>query len=342
MSQIVWVSLDPVRCKIDIYPNAIATRIEKLYNGRYPFNTSCCVLGSDFFNATIHFDPSGNNYQTTPGMYLGRACFKQSGYRSVNRCVVTDGSITIHTKQVDTEWRITNSELESKRTYTVTPPPADIIITNILKEDTTIKAWAGDDLTSESLDTLVVVWQWCLQTRGNISRYSSNDWIPYNNENNILIEQGFQHHYMNIKINLPVVGVRVIHFNNNSLYASQSSLDNTKVRVVRRIVTSINQLKEMFNNISSIPTNYSEIVKNLPDGEVPHHYYCPILQEIMTDPVKTVDGFTYERYAIETWFRQKLSSPLTGLPLSSDVLVDNTDLAVNIKQFIKRVKDTKT
>ena len=189
MSQIVWASLDPVRRKIDIYPNAVASRIEKSYNGRYPFNTSCCVLGTDFFNATIHFDLSCNNYQTTPVMSFVRACFKQSGYRSVIRCVVTDGNITIHTKLVDAEWRITNSELESKQTYTETPSPADIIIADNLGEDTTIKAWTGDDLTSESLDTLVVVWQWCLQTRGNISRYSSTDWIPYNNENNILIEQ---------------------------------------------------------------------------------------------------------------------------------------------------------
>jgi hypothetical protein len=31
MSEIVWASVDPVRCKVDIYPKMIALRIEKSY-----------------------------------------------------------------------------------------------------------------------------------------------------------------------------------------------------------------------------------------------------------------------------------------------------------------------
>ena len=30
---------------------------------------------------------------------------------------------------------------------------------------------------------------------------------------------------------------------------------------------------------------------------------CPILQQIMIDPVNTIEGQTYERSAIEEWFR---------------------------------------
>ena len=30
-------------------------------------------------------------------------------------------------------------------------------------------------------------------------------------------------------------------------------------------------------------------------------FYCPITQDIMTDPVLTVDGHSYERAAIEEW-----------------------------------------
>jgi hypothetical protein len=37
----------------------------------------------------------------------------------------------------------------------------------------------------------------------------------------------------------------------------------------------------------------------------------PITAEIMTDPVSTLDGFTYEREAITEWLRTKDTSPLT-------------------------------
>jgi len=46
-------------------------------------------------------------------------------------------------------------------------------------------------------------------------------------------------------------------------------------------------------------------------AEVPDDYVCPITAEIMTDPVSTLDGFTYERKAITEWLRTKDTSPLT-------------------------------
>ena len=45
----------------------------------------------------------------------------------------------------------------------------------------------------------------------------------------------------------------------------------------------------------------------------PHQYLCPITHEIMTDPVNTEAGQTYERAAIESWFRENHSTdPMTG------------------------------
>jgi hypothetical protein len=38
-----------------------------------------------------------------------------------------------------------------------------------------------------------------------------------------------------------------------------------------------------------------------PKFEVPREYYCPISNDVMQDPVTTVDGFTYERKEIERW-----------------------------------------
>ena len=57
--------------------------------------------------------------------------------------------------------------------------------------------------------------------------------------------------------------------------------------------------------------------------EVPDEYICSITSEIMTDPVTTVDGFTYERYAIEKWLVDHDTSPKTGAQLPLKLLYPN-------------------
>ena len=56
---------------------------------------------------------------------------------------------------------------------------------------------------------------------------------------------------------------------------------------------------------------------------MPDDYVCPITSEIMTDPVSTLDGFTYEREAITEWLRTKDTSPKTGATLESKTLIPN-------------------
>lgn len=51
----------------------------------------------------------------------------------------------------------------------------------------------------------------------------------------------------------------------------------------------------------------SEEYRPLPDS-----FYCPILCELMTDPVITKEGITYEREAIEHWIEHNGKSPMTG------------------------------
>eukprot|EP00964_Phaeocystis_antarctica_P158641 scaffold129414_cov63-Phaeocystis_antarctica.AAC.2 len=58
-------------------------------------------------------------------------------------------------------------------------------------------------------------------------------------------------------------------------------------------------------------------------AEVPDDYICPITAEIMTDPVSTMDGFTYERAAITEWLRKDNTSPSTGALLESTTLIPN-------------------
>jgi hypothetical protein len=57
------------------------------------------------------------------------------------------------------------------------------------------------------------------------------------------------------------------------------------------------------------------------------NFYCPITQEIMSDPVIGSDGITYERAAIEAWFAAgHTTSPLTRAPMTSQSLVPNIAL----------------
>ena len=66
---------------------------------------------------------------------------------------------------------------------------------------------------------------------------------------------------------------------------------------------------------------------------MPDEYICPITAEIMTDPVTTLDGFTYEREAITEWLRTKDTEPTTGATLESKKLIPNHSLRSIIRRF---------
>jgi len=336
----VWLSVDPVRRKVDFYPKAIAARIQKSYNERDPWQPSTCVLGSDFFNATIHFHTSGSIYQTTPGVSMGRAGFKQPGYRSVKRFVLNENQdrVIVWSKQIYGEWRIAHSEGDSEIRFEESIPlDVKIEITDEDIQIQKIETWKPEDLNSGSWDTNVVVWQWCrgtVENQGNLLTLSEDWYVPYNFSITQQIELAFNNNNNDTIINLPLIGQRNIEFIYNSCYAKQISLDRRKTRFVRRIVTTIQQLKVMLDRISRPPIDITQILENLPNDTVPHHFNCPILQDIMKDPVKTVDGHIYDRSSIERWFTLNTTSPLTGLSLHSTILEPHTELKKQIDDFL--------
>ena len=63
---------------------------------------------------------------------------------------------------------------------------------------------------------------------------------------------------------------------------------------------------------------------------------CPITQELMRDPVFTMDGQTYERSAIEEWLKTNDTSPATGKRLPSKMLVDNVSARGMIRELLER------
>lgn len=63
-------------------------------------------------------------------------------------------------------------------------------------------------------------------------------------------------------------------------------------------------------------------------------FLCPILHEVMTDPVTAADGHTYERSAICRWFERSRKSPVTGQALTSTELVPNHSVRTLLKTLI--------
>ena len=72
------------------------------------------------------------------------------------------------------------------------------------------------------------------------------------------------------------------------------------------------------NNQSSIP---------------PEFIMCPITQKIMIDPILIVSGITYERKAIEIWFEDHNTCPLTEIVLLNKRLIPNIQLRSIISNY---------
>jgi hypothetical protein len=71
---------------------------------------------------------------------------------------------------------------------------------------------------------------------------------------------------------------------------------------------------------------------DLPDIVQPAQFKCPITMSAMQDPVVAVDGFSYERAAIERHFQTSTISPTTGKTLESTTLVPNNALKQMIRE----------
>lgn len=63
-------------------------------------------------------------------------------------------------------------------------------------------------------------------------------------------------------------------------------------------------------------------------------FICPITHDVMTDPVVSADGYTYERAAIARWFETSRKSPVTGQMLPHADLVPNQSVRTLLKTLI--------
>ena len=355
-NKVVWGSLDPARRIIDIYPKAIAKKIESSLikwqtsddGGRNSGLNGHCVLGTDFFNATIHFNVVGNFYQTTPGASLGRYGFKQPGYRSVFRKILSEDTeyFEIMTKNISQEPRIVYDSDLCERTITVSKDKFQNCIIDSdaidINQEILYRSWKPEDLISDSYDTPVVVWQWCRgipEKQGNIHLLNDSWWTPYLNDQNIIIENAFKNEESQVNINLSVDnGERTIIIDRFSCFAKQVRYENqlaTGIRIIKRTILTIQELRQKIDKMNYLPVDIDVLSEVIDTDTIPSEFYCCISQDIMKDPVKTVDNHTYDRQSIERWFIDHNTSPLTGLSLISKTLVSNTELRKQIEEFTR-------
>jgi len=66
----------------------------------------------------------------------------------------------------------------------------------------------------------------------------------------------------------------------------------------------------------------------------PKHIVCPITMDIMKDPVVVVNGESYERKAIETWFIKNSTLPLSNETIYDKRLYSNTALKIYIQWWV--------
>ena len=93
------------------------------------------------------------------------------------------------------------------------------------------------------------------------------------------------------------------------------------------LVELIPELEEVRRGTESLP------VENLDRLDSLDSFQCPLTMEVMTDPVITADGQTYERTEIEKWFALgNRTSPLTGEELPSTNLLPNIALRTVIRE----------
>ena len=339
MVQVCWLSVNPCSNKIVFYPKEIAIRIEQAYINHNPDVICTCILGADFFNTTVHFHPNGSCYQTTLGFSMGGGRFKQSGYRSVKRVIINPNNdyVTVCTKEIYGDWRITrNEDVLSAVRFDVTIP-SEYIIEDITTVVDKFNAWTASDLISDT-DTgdRFVVWEWCRgvpERQGNLMLLSDDWWVPYLCNENTIIEEAFLLNMNSIDIEIPNNGSRTIVFKQGS-FALQKDIINRKQRTVRRVTKTIQELKKHFNDIMLPPLDIFNLIDKLPPEIIPQGFYCCITQDIMKEPVQTVDGHIYEKTAIQRWFQHNTTSPLTGLILSSTSIRPQVQLQKRIEKFV--------
>uniref|UniRef100_J3LAX4 RING-type E3 ubiquitin transferase n=2 Tax=Oryza brachyantha TaxID=4533 RepID=J3LAX4_ORYBR len=91
------------------------------------------------------------------------------------------------------------------------------------------------------------------------------------------------------------------------------------------------KLQEILNRITSSTVNVRS-----PKLNVPSHFICPIMLEVMNDPYVAADGHTYEQQAIKAWLKKHKVSPVTRRVLPDSSVIPNHSLRAAIQQWMSQ------
>ena len=349
---IVYLSLDPQRKEINFYPKPIAEQIESKFkecrsridrSGYY--NIGSCVLGRKFFNATVHFHINGM-YQTTPGLSMGRGGFKVPGFRSVKRLNVLEEDLNyyIYGKRINEEWRIAENEAESELTFSGEIENKYLIDDQIESLIQIVpETWEPKSLNQEEdYNKFVVVWQWCrgtFENDGDLLSLGEEWWIPYFNEQNKAIENCFEKENGSLTIKIPEIDKEFEINIKNGSFGSQENLNLNTRREIKRSIITVFELKKKLENSRKL-VSYNKLLEYINNKiEVPIEFICPISQNIMEKPVKTIDNQIYDEKFIKKWFLYGHdTSPCTGLPLKELTLTPFIDLENQINLYIEGIE----
>jgi len=100
-----------------------------------------------------------------------------------------------------------------------------------------------------------------------------------------------------------------------------------------------------FHFTAATNAKVSDGVGSLP-LRVPDDFLCPISGQIMSDPVITTCGHSYDRTSIERWFQERgaaqcsYTDPKTNMALDAPLLIPNHTLRSVIQHFVASVSTT--
>lgn len=113
--------------------------------------------------------------------------------------------------------------------------------------------------------------------------------------------------------------------------------DSNMPRLVEFLQGMYHESDEFGGHLFSSLPEVSEYIEPLYDA-----LFCPLTNQVMTDPVLTESGVTYERRAIEEHFERFADSsenvicPVTKMPLQSKTLMNNASLKSVIAEWTMR------
>ncbi|XP_023289157.1 WD repeat, SAM and U-box domain-containing protein 1 [Orussus abietinus] len=101
----------------------------------------------------------------------------------------------------------------------------------------------------------------------------------------------------------------------------------SETELVARLQLHDEEAEEFKMQLYWLKREDSNLMEALDETEIPHEFVCPITHEIMKEPVLCLDGYTYERAAINEWFLcGKYTSPMTNEPLHDTSFTSNVAL----------------